>query len=228
MVHPKLRAAGAALALFLTLPLTFGTAEALPAPQPVPVPAEPAPGPHGPASAVVDKFDGTLLGVMKEADKLGYDGRAQALQPAIEQAFNIPLMTRIIVGSPWNDWTEDQRDQIIDAFGKFIIATYARRFDGYGGEDFVNNGEKPATSGGTLVTTELTRPKDPAVTLTYLMRDGDKGPQIVDVFLTGTISELATRRSEFSAVLQQGGYQALLAALEKKTAAQAAGGTDTQ
>ena len=58
-------------------------------------------------------------------------------------------------------------------------------------------------------------------------RDGDAGPQIVDIFLTGTISELATRRSEFSAVLQQGGYQALLATLERKTAAQAAG-ADTQ
>jgi len=223
MAHPTWRAAGAALALCVALPLAVGTAAALPAPQPTPVPAEPAPGPHGPASEVVDKFDGTLLGVMKEADKLGYDGRAKALQPAIEQAFNIPLMTRIIVGSPWTEWSEDQRDQIVGAFGKFVVATYARRFDGYGGEDFVNNGEKPATSGGTLVSTELTRPKDPPVNLTYLMRDGDKGPQIVDVFLTGTISELATRRSEFSAVLQQGGFQALLGALEKKTAAQAAG-----
>ena len=224
MAHPKLRAASAALALLLTGTLTSGFALAAPAQQAVPVPAEPQPGPHGPASAVIDEFDGTLLGVMKQADALGYEGRAKELTPAIDLAFNIPLMTRIIVGAPWIDWTEDQRGQIIDAFRKFIIATYARRFDGYSGEDFVNDGEKPASGGGTLVITRLTRPKDPAVTLTYLMRDGDKGPQIVDVFLTGTISELATRRSEFSAVLQQGGYQALLTALEKKTAAQAAGG----
>jgi phospholipid transport system substrate-binding protein len=203
-----------------------GLALAATPPQPVPVPAEPEPGPHGPASAVVDAFDGSLLGVMKQADKLGYDGRAKELEPAIEKAFNIPLMTRIIVGSPWTEWTEDQRSQIVDAFGKFVVATYARRFDGYGGEDFVDDGEKPASGGGTLVTTRLTRPKDPAVTLTYLMRDGGNGPQIVDVFLTGTISELATRRSEFSAVLQQGGFQALLTALEKKTAAQAAGDVD--
>ncbi|HEV2674216.1 MAG TPA: ABC transporter substrate-binding protein [Aliidongia sp.] len=220
MAYPKLRAASAALALLLADGQAFATS----APQPAPVAAAPEPGPHGPASAVVDAFDGTLLGVMKQADKLGYEGRAKDLEPAIESAFNIPLMTRIIVGSPWTEWNEEQRGHIVDAFGKFIVATYARRFDGYGGEDFVDDGEKPAVSGGTLVTTRLTRPKDPAVTLTYLMRDGDNGPQIVDVFLTGTISELATRRSEFSAVLQQGGYQALLTALEKKTAAQAAGG----
>jgi phospholipid transport system substrate-binding protein len=228
MASPKLRAASAVLALFLTAPQTVDSALAVPAPQAVPVPVAADQGPHGPASAVVDVFDTALLGIMKQADKLGYEGRAKQLQPAIEKAFNIPLMTRIIVGSPWNEWDDDQRGHIIDAFGKFIVATYARRFDGYSGEDFVNKGEKPATSGGLLVTTELTRPKDPSITLTYLMRDGDTGPQIVDVFLTGTISELATRRSEFSAVLQQGGYQGLLSALEKKTAAQAAGATDTQ
>lgn len=223
MASLKMRAASAALALFLTTPPVIGAALAVPAPQAVPVPSAPDAGPHGPASAVVDKFDVALLAVMKQADKLGYEGRAKALAPAIEQAFNIPLMTRIIVGSPWNEWGDEQRSHIIDAFGRLIISTYARRFDGYGGEEFVNNGEKPATSGGVLVTTQLTRPKDPAVTLNYLTREGDTGPQIVDVFLTGTISELATRRSEFSAVLQQGGYQGLLAALEKKVAGQAAG-----
>jgi len=228
MASSKLRAASTALALFLIAAPVAGPAQALPTPQAVPVPSTPEPGPHGQASAVIDMLDATLLGVMKQAAKLGYAGRAKQLTPAIDQAFNIPLMTRIIVGAPWNDWTDDQRNHIIEAFGKLIIATYARRFDGYSGEDFVNNGEKPLANGGLLVTTELTRPKDPAVTLTYLMRDGDNGPQIVDVFLTGTISELATRRSEFSAVLQQGGYQALLTALENKSAAQVAGSADAQ
>ena len=223
MAYLKLRAASAALSLLLPVPALCAAPFATPAAQPVPVPAAAQPLQHGPASAVIDQFDATLLGVMKQADQLGYAGRAKTLQPAIEKAFNLPLMTRIIVGSTWNDWTDSQRSQIVDAFSKFVIATYARRFDGYGGEDFITDGEKPAASGGTLVTTRLMRPKDPPVTLNYLMRNGDAGPQIVDVFLTGTISELATRRSEFSAVLQQGGYQALLTALENKTAAQADG-----
>jgi len=223
MAYLNLRAATAALALLLPGPALCAAPFATPASQPVPLPVAAQPLQHGPASAVIDQLDATLLSVMKQADQLGYAGRAKLLQPELEKAFNLPLMTRIVVGSPWNDWTESQRSQIVDAFSKFVIATYARRFDGYGGEDFITDGEKPATSGGTLVMTRLTRPKDPPVMLTYLMRNGDAGPQIIDVFLTGTISELATRRSEFSAVLQQGGYQALLTALEKKTAAQAAG-----
>ena len=66
--------------------------------------------------------------------------------------------------------------------------------------------------------TELTRPQDTPVALNYVMRDNGTGSQqVVDVFLTGTISELATRRSEFGAVLQRDGFNGLLAMLEKKT-----------
>src|ERR1700736_6765643 len=97
MAYPKWRAAAAALTLFSTGAQAIDPVLAAPTPQPVLVQAPLPASQHGPASAVIDKFDGTLLGVMKQADRLGYDGRAKELRPAIEQAFNIPLMTRIIV-----------------------------------------------------------------------------------------------------------------------------------
>jgi phospholipid transport system substrate-binding protein len=52
----------------------------------------------------------------------------------------------------------------------------------------------------------------------YLLRhEGDRW-RIIDVFLSGTISELAARRSEYSATLRQGGPAALADLLRKKTA----------
>src|ERR1700722_13583587 len=175
----------------------------------------------GPAArAVIDALDKTLLDVMKNGDKLGYEGRYAQLEPLIKHTFNVPLRTRIGGGAPWSGWTQDQRSQITDAFGRFIIATYARRFDDYSGENFVI-GKTRDTPSGTLVMTELTRPQDTSVMLNYVMRDNGAGSQqVVDVFLTGTISELATRRSEFGAVLQRDGFIGLLALLEKKTSDQ--------
>ncbi len=169
------------------------------------------------ARGVIDAFDKALLDIMKNGDKLGYDGRYAQLDPLIKHTFNVPLMTRIVVGAPWSGWTQDQRNQITDAFGRFIIATYARRFDDYSGENFVIDKTRDSP-GGTLVMTELTRPQDTPVALNYVMRDNGTGSQqVVDVFLTGTISELATRRSEFGAVLQRDGFNSLLALLDKKT-----------
>jgi len=180
--------------------------------------AEPAPEP---TIQMIDSFDHSLLGVMKNAGKLGYQGRYDELQPIIQHTFNVPLMTQLVVGSAWNDWTQAQRDQVTEAFFRFITSTYARRFDGYSGEDFVVDGERKSPN-GAVVMTRLTRPNDTPVTINYLIRDNGEGtPQVVDVYLTGTISELATRRSEFGAVLQRDGFKGLLAALERKANGQA-------
>jgi phospholipid transport system substrate-binding protein len=54
------------------------------------------------------------------------------------------------------------------------------------------------------------------VQLDYLMRKADDRWRIIDVYLNGTISEMAARRSEYSAVLSQGGTSALIALLRKK------------
>jgi phospholipid transport system substrate-binding protein len=175
-----------------------------------------APSAASGATGVIQNFNDTLLNVMKQATTLGYDGRYKKLQPAIQQTFDVPFMTRIVVGPTWNSWTQQQRDSITDAFGKFIVATYARRFDGYGGESFVVDGSQPSGT-GMVVQTHLNRPHDSPVTINYLMRQSGGSWKAVDVFLTGSISELATRRSEFASVLERGGYDALLSELQAKS-----------
>lgn len=168
-----------------------------------------------PPEAVVNNFDDALLSVMKNAAKLGYDGRYKQLEPVVRSSFNFPLMTKVVVGSSWAGWTLEQRDAMTDAFRRYTTATYARRFDGYSGETFRFDGTRPLGT-GILVLTELVRTSDAPVTLNYLVKNSDGGNfTIVDVYLTGSISQLATQRSEFGAVLQRDGYDGLLAALEK-------------
>lgn len=166
---------------------------------------------------VVEGLCAALIDVMKHADQLGYDGRYAKLDPVIRRVFDLPTMTKIVAGASWSDWTDDQRAAVSEAFSKFVISTYARRFDGYSGESFVTDNSLPIAN-GMLVMTRLVQQTAPAVTLNYLVRQRPGAPwQIVDVFLTGSISELATRRSEFSAVIDRDGYQGLLDALKAKT-----------
>jgi phospholipid transport system substrate-binding protein len=54
------------------------------------------------------------------------------------------------------------------------------------------------------------------VSINYVLHDNDIGWQIRDAYLSGAISELATRRSEFSAILRTSGIDALIASLNKK------------
>ncbi len=169
----------------------------------------------GQPGAVVNSLDQSLIDVMQQAKQLGYNGRYAKLEPVLRQAFDIRYMTQLAVGPGWSTLNQDQQDRLSDAFGKFITATYARRFDGYSGERFETLGEKPMGQ-ATMVQTKLVKSNGEAIALNYVTRQNGAHWQVVDVYLTGTISELAQRRSEFSAVFQRTGYDGLLAALQQK------------
>src|SRR4028119_1880946 len=107
-------------------------------------------------------------------------------------------MTRIAVGPPWTGLAEGERQALVSAFSDWVVATYAGRFDGYAGESFAITGESTLQSGDRFVRTQLLRPNDAPVQLNYLLRGGEDRWRVVDVYLNGTISELASRRAEFT------------------------------
>jgi phospholipid transport system substrate-binding protein len=160
-----------------------------------------------------------LISAMKQGPSLGYAGRKRALEPEIRQALNLPLMTRLVLGPPWTTLTPEQQRQMVEAFSDYSIATYANRFSSYSGELFsVDTAPTRLASGDVIVHSQLKTGDPEPVRLDYLMREADGRWQVIDVFLSGTISELAARRSEFSSVLRRGGAAALIDLLRKKAA----------
>lgn len=174
----------------------------------------------GPA-AVVERFHATLLDVMRNARRLGTRGREQRLRPAMEAAFDLPAMARIAVGPAWTRMTPAQQAAVADAFADWSVATYAARFDGYSGETFTTHGVAELRGGDRLVRTTLNRTDGEPVQLNYLLRQAGGGAawKIVDVYLTGTISELASRRAEFTTILRDGGPERLAAELRRRSEA---------
>ena len=141
------------------------------------------------------------------------------LDPEIRRDLDLPLMTRLVLGPPWRTLTPDQQQQMVDAFSEYSIATYANRFKSFSGERFsVDSSPTPLAGGDVIVHTQLMTNDPEPVRLDYLMRKTGGRWRIIDVFLSGTISELAARRSEFSSVLRQGGAAALIELLRKKAA----------
>jgi phospholipid transport system substrate-binding protein len=169
---------------------------------------------------VIRSFYDVLLSAMKDGPQIGFAGRRDRLAPVIRQTFDFPQMTRLMVGPQWATITPELQKQLIDAFSIFSIATYANRFDDYSGERFeAEDDPVPVASGDTIVKTQLLLDKGDTVELDYLMRRVDGRWKVIDVYLSGTVSELATRRSEFSSVLRRDGASALVDLLQKKAAA---------
>lgn len=171
-----------------------------------------------PAVSTIQSFYDVLLDVMKNADRLGLKGREQKLDPVIRKTYDLPLMTRLTVGPQWQSISPEQQQRITEGFSKMTVATYANRFDGYSGEKFEVSPQATKSSNGTIVQTRLVRTDGDPITLNYLMRESDGAWKVIDVFLNGTASELATRRSEFSSVLRRDGPEALVKLLEQRAA----------
>jgi phospholipid transport system substrate-binding protein len=168
------------------------------------------------AADVVSEFYATLLQTMQQGPALGAGGRYSKFEPAVRKTFDVALMTRLVVGQSWGSLSAGQQQQITAAFERYVAATYADRFDSYSGELLNVTGQR-ALGAGIIVRTRIVKSNGEAVGIDYLMfRNGD-GWRISDVYLDGTISELATRRSEFSAILRDRGVTGLITALDKKT-----------
>jgi phospholipid transport system substrate-binding protein len=162
-----------------------------------------------PAATTIDTFYKTLLETMKQAGDLGVKGRYQKLEPAVERAFNLPVMTRFAVGSKWNEFSDAEHQALIDAFTKLTVASYAHNFSGYDGEHFDVSPTVQTRGLDKIVETKLVRQSDPPVTLNYRMRLADTTWKVIDVYYSGSISQLTVRRADLAATAMTGGAKAL-------------------
>jgi phospholipid transport system substrate-binding protein len=177
-------------------------------------------------AAPVQRVNAVLLQVMREAESLGFQGRFAALSPVLAAAFDFPLMARLSVGRYWKELDPAKRDRLTELFAQLSIATFAARFDGYGGEVFRITGEEPQLRGAVLVRDQLVKVTGEAVAINYLLRRKEGGWRIVDVLLDGKFSELALRRSQYTSLLKNQGYDGLVAAMTDKVADLAASPPD--
>jgi phospholipid transport system substrate-binding protein len=156
-----------------------------------------------------------LLSTMKNGRTLGQSGRFTKLEPVIRRTFDIPSMARLSVGPSWAALTEAQRQQVTESFGRYISAIYADRFDSYAGQKLQVIGKQPAVA-GIMVRSQIVKANGEPVNVDYMMRRNGDSWLISDIYLDGAISEVATRRSEFAAILKSQGIDGLIAALNRK------------
>ena len=164
---------------------------------------------------VAQGFYGVLLDTMRDGRSLGQSGRYARLVPVVNRTFDLAFMARLAVGASWATLAPAQQQRLTEAFGNYVSATYADRFDTYSGEQLEVTGERPYGS-DIIVQTKIVKSNGETTTLDYLMRQNQGAWQISDVYLDGTISQVAVQRSEFSSILRREGVDGLIMALNCK------------
>jgi len=164
----------------------------------------------------IKSFYAVLLNGMKGGAALHDKGRFDALLPEVQHDFDLSYMSRMAVGAGWAKLSPAQQEAVTGAFTRYITATYADNFDSYSGERFDVTGQQ-STPYGPIVKSRLIQSDGKPVAMNYLMRLTGGTWRVGDIYLTGTISQLANLRSQFSAVLAHEGPDGLITLLDRKT-----------
>ncbi len=152
--------------------------------------------------ARVDQLHEVLLSAMRLEG--GVSERKSLIAPVVLELFDVASIARISTGRAWRSFDDAQRAALIDALNRLLVTTYADRFDSYNGQAF-EHVELSESRTGAIVKTEIVRSSGERVPIDYYFR-GDK---VFNVVASG-VSDLSLRRAEYSSILKEQSYSALL------------------
>lgn len=170
-----------------------------------------------PPEAAVERLNGAILQALHSPAASNFDTRVAMLHPLMVSAFDYPFMARIASGRYWKDFTPEQQGRYVGLFTDLSVATAASRFKAQPSANLTITGERDGPRETKLVETTLTLPGKTPRVISYLMRkDNNDAWRAIDIFFESRVSELSTKRSEYTSILGKNGIPYFLDALEKK------------
>ena len=159
----------------------------------------------------------TLIQIMESANGENFEQRYHVMEPVINDNFNTALIARVVLSRYWKKLDAQKQAEFIDLFNRLTISTYVSRFDSFNGESFKALSVTEMKKNRFLVRTQLIEGDGGNVAFDYIVqRDGELGPwKIISVIADG-VNDLSLKRAEYSAVIKNKGYAALIADLEEK------------
>lgn len=170
------------------------------------------------AEAPIAALNQALLAAMQAGQTTPFVQRFERLAPAVERAFDLAGILQASVGPRWSGLPPAQQAQLQEVFRRFTVASYAARFDSYGGERIEVVPDGRGVGADQVVATRIVPPGGEPTRIDYVMRRGPAGWRAVDVLLNGSISQVAVQRSDFRASVAAGDASALIASLQRKVA----------
>lgn len=162
-----------------------------------------------PAIAMIESFDHALLAATAPGG-----GGARTLSPAIDRAFNVPIMAQFVVGPTWRQLAEADQQSIIAALRRYVTARFAHDFAEGAAQTIVVDPAVQSRGLDQLVRTQATSPGEEPDRLDYRLRLYGNEWRVIDVYYNG-VSELTTQRADAASALQTGGAAALVLRLQR-------------
>ena len=179
-----------------------------------------------PALTFIQDLGDRAIGVLQDKANTSFEEREAAFREVMVTGFNIPTVSRFVLGRHWKTASKQQRTDYSAIFVDFIVRVYASRFDSYGGELFEARSLIQDESGDKMVRAQVLRPSGgEPIDVDFRVRERDGVLKVIDVLVEG-ISMLHTHRVEFASVVNRKGIDGLLADLRARVEAPVESGSN--
>lgn len=165
--------------------------------------------------APVDELHASLLSIMENVDTKSFQERYNIMEESVITHFNSPLIAKVILSRHWKSLDEQAQSDFIGLFNRLTISTYVNRFDSFSGESFKNLSIEQMKENRFMVKTEFVRTDDKPVSFNYIVQDDGDEWKIISVIANG-INDLSLKRADYSAIIKEKGFDALIASLKVK------------
>ena len=143
--------------------------------------------------------------------------RASRVRTLLRNNFDVPTISRFVLGRGWNTATEAQKAEYQKLFEDMIVKTYTKRFADYSGQSFKVNSSAPTDNGDSIVRSQILQNDGPPVQVDWRVRPKGGHMKVVDVVVE-QISMSQTQRSDFESVMgSNGDVEALLKSLRARS-----------
>jgi len=156
-----------------------------------------------------------LQKVLKEISQKNNSIFFQKTLKAVRSFYDAEKMIQMIIGDHWNNISEEKKKELTEVFQTYIASNYLRMFEKISNPSFEQSAEKKIGKNYRLIKTFLILNKDERVEINYLLLKKNEEWKIFDVLLAGSVSEIATKKSEFRKYLKNGNIEELINALKK-------------
>jgi phospholipid transport system substrate-binding protein len=150
------------------------------------------------------------------------DQRYRAFRKLAQASFDVPQISKFVLGINWRRATPKQREAFLDVFEEVNLQRFMPLFTKYANQVFTvtkarQHEEKPRLY---FVTSTISREDSPTVTVEWRVAKQDDQYKILDVVAEG-VSMVLTLRKEYGTVVKNDGVDGLIDQLRQKVEAHA-------
>ena len=139
-----------------------------------------------------------------------------SIEEVISKTYDIKKMTKIILSRYWVEHKTEENNKFIEVVTSYISRNYLKRFDKVKSIDIVYKSVEDLGENYKVAQVSYKFNNTDNLNLNYMLIKNKEEWLIFDVLINGSISEVATKKSEFAETLKLGGIRSLIDLISNK------------